>query len=108
MDKKIIIILRIKSLLILIDALNRLIRILVVSCMVDTVNTKLRENLILLQENNKGADQPAHPHSMSIVICVLEKIIAKHATCKIIIIYLVIVAEQAGLSLTPSLNVTVL
>ena len=72
--------------------------------MVDTthVKTKLQENLILLHENEnmKGADQPAFPHSMSIVICLMEKIIAKHATCKIIIIYPVTVAEQAELCLT--------
>ena len=42
-------------------------------------------NMILLQGNNKGTDQPAHPpHLIStFVIRYLESIVAKLATCKI-------------------------
>ena len=60
------------------------------------------KKLALLHANNKGADQPAHLRSLTstFVICFLESIIAKLATCKISILYLVPVAEQAWLSLT--------
>ena len=43
------------------------------------------ENLTLLHANNKDADQPAHPCSLILVfvICYLEIVIAKLATCKV-------------------------
>ena len=52
--------------------------------------------------NNKGADQPAHPHSLisSFVFHLLESIISRLATSEISIFKLVSGAEQAGLNLT--------
>ena len=52
--------------------------------------------------NNKGADQPAHPHSLisAFVICLFESIISRLAMNDISFFYLVSVAEQAGLILT--------
>ena len=52
--------------------------------------------------NNKGADQPAHLHSLisTFVIRLLESIISKLATSEISIFQLVSVAEETGLSLT--------
>ena len=43
------------------------------------------ENLFLPYANNKGADQPAHPHSLisAFVICCLESIISVVSMCKI-------------------------
>ena len=54
--------------------------------------------------NNKGADQPAHPHSLisAFAIKCLESIISRLATSEISIFYLVSLAEQAGLILTLS------
>ena len=54
--------------------------------------------------NNKGADRPAHPHSLvsAFVIRLLESIISRLATSEISIFYLVSVAEQAGLNLSLS------
>ena len=51
--------------------------------------------------DNKGLDQPAHPHRMisAIVIRFLKSIISKLATSEISIFYLVSVAEETGLSL---------
>ena len=51
--------------------------------------------------NNKCADQLAHPRSLIsiIVIRLLKRIISRLATGEISIIYLVYVAEQAGLNL---------
>ena len=48
--------------------------------------------------NNKGADQPAHPCSLisAFVICLLESIISKLATCEISHFQVVSVAEQSG------------
>ena len=48
--------------------------------------------------NNKGADQPVHPHSLisNIVIRLLESTISRLTTSKISIFWLVSVAEQAG------------
>ena len=48
--------------------------------------------------NNKGADQPMHPHSLisAFVVCCLDSIIPIFAKSKII----VYAAEQAGLSIT--------
>ena len=44
-----------------------------------------QETLILLQANNKGADQPVQSHSLisPFVICFLDCIITPLATCKI-------------------------
>ena len=55
-------------------------------------------------ENNKGTDQPAHPHSLiSIFIFPLFKIIIyRLATSIFHFFWLVSVAEQAGLNLTLS------
>ena len=54
--------------------------------------------------NNTGADQPAHPRSLisAFMICFLESIISKLATCEISIFYLVYVAVETCLSLTLS------
>ena len=54
----------------------------------------------LLHANIKGADQPAHTHSLisTFVIRLLKSIIFKLASCKIS----VSIAEQVGLSLTRS------
>ena len=54
--------------------------------------------------NNKGADQPAHPHSLisAFVKHLLESIIAKLATSEISLIYLVSVAWQAVLGMALS------
>ena len=51
--------------------------------------------------NNKGADQPAHPHRLisAFVIHVLESIISKLATSEIFIFELISVAEETGLNL---------
>ena len=46
------------------------------------------ENLTLLHVNNKGTDQPAH--------LLLESTMAKLATSKVLIFYLVFVPKQAG------------
>ena len=52
--------------------------------------------------NNKGADQPAHPHSLisTFVVRCVDSIIPILAKSKISRLWLVSVAEQAGLSLT--------
>ena len=54
--------------------------------------------------NNKGADQPVHPHSLmsGFVIRLLESIISRLVTNEISSFYVVSVAEQAGLNLTLS------
>ena len=54
--------------------------------------------------NNKGADQPVHPRSLirAFAIHILKIIMTLLATHKILIYYLVFVAEQTGLSLTLS------
>ena len=54
--------------------------------------------------NNKGADQPMHPHSLisTFVIRFLEIIICKLATGEISIFRLVSVAEETGLNLALS------
>ena len=63
-----------------------------------------REDLSSLLANNKGADQPVHPHSRlsAFDICFLESIISKLVTDEIIIFWLVSVAEETGLSLALS------
>ena len=47
----------------------------------------MRENLTLLHVNNKGTDQPVHPHSLisAFDIRFLESIICKLATGEILI-----------------------
>ena len=54
--------------------------------------------------NNKGADQPVHPHSLisALVIRCLETIISKLATSEIAIFKLVSEADESGLSLALS------
>ena len=54
--------------------------------------------------NNKGADQPAHPHSLisAFVIHLLKSIISRLATSEISLFYLVSVAEETCLSLALS------
>ena len=51
--------------------------------------------------NNKGADQPVHPHSLisTFVVCCLDSIIPLVSISKIPSLYLASVAVQAGLSL---------
>ena len=65
-----------------------------------------RENLILFQSNNKGADHPAHPHSPINTNAVhsLKSITAELASCEIPIFQLVFVVQQARLK--PSLVTT--
>ena len=56
--------------------------------------------------NNKGADQPAHPHSLIsvFVVCCLDSLIPKLAKYKNSRLYLVSTAESFGLGLTWSHN----
>ena len=58
------------------------------------------ENLFMLYANNKGADQPAHPHSLisTFFVRCLDSIIPVLAKSKISILYLFSVTEKAGLS----------
>ena len=60
------------------------------------------ENVIVLQASNKGADQPAHLHSLisAFVIHLFEWVIYTLATCKFSVFKLVSKAQQAALSLT--------
>ena len=60
------------------------------------------ENLFKPYENNKGADQPAQPRSLisTLVFRYLDSTIPILAKSKISRLYLVSVAEQAGLSPT--------
>ena len=63
----------------------------------------MRENLILLQANKKGTDQPVHLHRLisAFNFCPVESIRAKYTSYMQKIQYkLVSVAEQAWLSLT--------
>ena len=57
---------------------------------------------VLLYADNKGADQPAHLRSLisAIVVHFLDSIIPLVSTSKISSLWLVSLAEQAGLSLT--------
>ena len=61
-----------------------------------------RVKLSLVFANNKGADQPAHPHILinAFVIHLLESIISKLDTSEISIFLLVSVAELVGLCMT--------
>ena len=56
---------------------------------------------VLPYANNKAADQPAHPRSLisPFVMHCLDNIISLVSISKISSLYLVSVAEQAGLSL---------
>ena len=58
---------------------------------------------LMLYENNKGTDQPAHPHSLisAFVVRSLDSI-SLVSRSKISRFYLVSVAEQAGLNVTGS------
>ena len=64
-------------------------------------NEPCYENLFLPYANNKGADQPAHPHSLisTFVVHCLDRIISTLAISIISRLQLVSEAEQAGLSL---------
>ena len=55
----------------------------------------------MLCVNNKGADQPAHPHSLISVFVVrcLDSIIPLVSISEMASLYLAFVAAQAGLSL---------
>ena len=57
-------------------------------------------------ENNKGADQPAHPRSLisAFIIRLLESIISKLASRGISIFLLVTIAEETCLSLALSVT----
>ena len=61
---------------------------------IDTLYGPRREKTCLRRcANNKGADQPVHPHSLisAFIIRLLESIISMHATSKILIFLLVTV-----------------
>ena len=77
----------------------------VLACMCETIWAPSQENLNLLQANNKDADQSAHARSLICIFVIryLESILVKLAPCKISVLLLVAVAEQAGLSLVLSL-----
>ena len=64
------------------------------------------ENLFMPYANNKGADQPLHPHSLisTFVVRCLDRIIPLVSISEISSLYLASVAAQAGLSLTCSKN----
>ena len=64
----------------------------------------------MLHLNNKGADQPAHWRSLvsTFVIGSMVSIIAKLATGKISIFYLLSVSKQVGLSHRCDKNLTLL
>ena len=70
----------------------------VIICYIEYGLPHCEKNLTLFHMNNKGGDQPAHPHSLisAFVIHSLENTIDKLATCKISRFLLVYVAEQAG------------
>ena len=55
-------------------------------------------NLGLLHANNKGADQPAPPHSLisAVVIRSLERILTKFAPCKVSIVSVAHRGSPAG------------
>ena len=60
------------------------------------------ENLFMPYANNKGTDQPAHPHSLisTFVVRCLDSIISLVSKSEISSLYLASVAVQAGLCLT--------
>ena len=63
-----------------------------------------REKLSSRFADNKGVDQPAHPHRLisAFDIRFLESVIPKLATSEFLIIYLVSVSEETGFSLALS------
>ena len=56
---------------------------------------------VLPYANNKGADQPVHPHSLisTFVVHCLDSIIPLVSVCEISSLYLASMAAKAGLSL---------
>ena len=62
-----------------------------------------RKNLTLVHANNKGSGLYSYPRSLisTFIVCLLESIISKLASCKISF-QLVSVAEKTGLSLAQS------
>ena len=56
-------------------------------------------DLTLMHANNKGPDQPAHPHSLisAFVIPYLESVVLKLAPCNISLFWLVALADQTYL-----------
>ena len=68
---------------------------------VTVIGPRCEKTCLRRLENNKGADQPAHPHSLisDFVIRFLEMAIAKLITSEISIFWLVSVAEETGLGL---------
>ena len=53
---------------------------------------------LMLYANKKGADQPAHPHSLSsaFVVCCLDSVMSLVSVTKISSLMLASVAEQAS------------
>ena len=74
----------------------------VISCSYTLCNPRHDKTCFLLYVNNKGADQPAPPHSLiyAFVVPCLDSIITLLAIAEISRPKLVSVAEQAGFSLT--------
>ena len=69
----------------------------------DILNEPDHEKMCLMSyANNKGADQPAHPHSLISVFVVrcLDSVMSLVSVTKISSLMLASVAEQASLSLT--------
>ena len=56
---------------------------------------------VMSYANNKGADQPAHPHSLisAFVVCCLDTLISLDSIAEISRLYLASVAAQASLCL---------
>ena len=82
-------------------ACKELILLIFIKCV---IWASTRENLSLVFANNKGADQPVHPHRLisPFVIRFLQSVISKLATDEFSIFYLVSVAEETGLGLALS------
>ena len=60
------------------------------------------KTFLMSYANNKGADQPAHPHSLisAFVVRCLDSVMSLVSVTKISSLLLASVAEQASLSLT--------
>ena len=56
-------------------------------CTIDIRWASMRENLIFLHANNKGADQPAHSRSLlsAVVVRSLERIVINRQPCSSLI-----------------------
>ena len=67
----------------------------------DTIWASSLENLFLRYANNKGTDQPVHPHSLisAFVVRCLDSIIPLVSISEISSLYLASMAAQGGLSL---------